>query len=65
MTVFAAAFLAFLAAVLLMALGAILSGRRIRGSCGGLGAIPGIESDCAGACATPCERRRPPRPDPQ
>jgi hypothetical protein len=58
LTVFVLTFLAFLVAVALMSLGVILSGRRIRGSCGGLGNIPGIEPDCGGACANPCERRR-------
>jgi len=44
------AFLVFVLAVLLMSLGVMLSGRRIQGSCGGLGNIPGIESDCGGLC---------------
>lgn len=44
------AFLVFALAVLLMSLGVILGGRRIQGSCGGLGNIPGIESDCGGVC---------------
>ena len=42
--------LVFTLAVVLMSLGVILGGRRIKGSCGGLSAIPGIESDCGGAC---------------
>ncbi len=44
------AFLVFALAVLLMSLGVIFSGRRIQGSCGGLANIPGLESDCGGAC---------------
>ena len=44
------AFLIFALVVLLMSLGVILSGRRLQGSCGGLSNIPGIESDCSGAC---------------
>ena len=44
------AFLIFALVVSLMSLGVILSGRRIQGSCGGLSNIPGIESDCEGAC---------------
>ncbi len=44
------AFLVFVLAVLLMSLGVIVSGRRIQGSCGGLANIPGVESDCGGAC---------------
>ena len=46
------AFLVFALAVLLMSLGVLLNGRRIQGSCGGLGNIPGIESDCGGLCRT-------------
>ncbi len=44
------AFLVFALAVLLMSLGVILTGRRIQGSCGGLGNIPGVQSDCGGLC---------------
>ena len=44
------AFFVFSLVVLLMSLGVIFSGRRIQGSCGGLGSIPGIESDCGGLC---------------
>jgi hypothetical protein len=55
---FILAFTIFTAAVAGMAVGLLLSGRRIEGSCGGLNNIPGIESDCGGACKRPCERRR-------
>jgi hypothetical protein len=55
---FILAFAIFTAAVAGMAAGLLLSGRRIEGSCGGLNNIPGIESDCGGACKRPCERRR-------
>ena len=64
------AFLVFGLAVLLMSLGVILTGRRIQGSCGGLGNIPGIESDCGGLCRTKggkpraaCPRRSSPGAD--
>jgi len=33
-----------------LALGVLAGRRGIRGSCGGLGRIPGIDSDCRGAC---------------
>jgi hypothetical protein len=37
----------------------VLRGRRaIQGSCGGLHRIPGVDSDCGGACRRPCRRRR-------
>ncbi len=45
-----AAFLAFAFAILLMSVGVIFGGRRIQGSCGGLANLPGITSDCGGAC---------------
>ncbi len=42
--------LVFTLAVVLLSLGVILGGRKIKGSCGGLNTLPGIESDCGGAC---------------
>jgi len=43
----------------------VLRGRRgIQGSCGGLNRIPGIGSDCGGACRRRC-RQRHSQPDPQ
>ncbi len=47
---FALSFMIFLAAVAALATGVIISGRRIKGSCGGLNAIPGVQSDCGGVC---------------
>ena len=59
MTIFLLTFAVFLLALGGMAVGVIVSDRRIRGSCGGLGALPGLEDgDCAGACRRPCPRRR-------
>lgn len=58
MAEFLIAFVAFIVAVLALSLGTLLGRGAVRGSCGGLGALPGIESDCAGACRRPCERRR-------
>jgi hypothetical protein len=54
---FILSFLVFLAAVGGLALGLVLSGRRIEGSCGGLNKIPGAGSDCGGLCRRPCEKR--------
>lgn len=51
-------FLIFLLVVLGMSLGLFRGGRSIEGSCGGLNNIPGIESDCGGACRRPCKKRR-------
>mgnify|MGYP001826337989 FL=1 len=47
------AMVVFGAAVLGLCLGTILGGKRIAGSCGGLGNLPGIQSDCGGACRKP------------
>ena len=46
-------------ALVAVALGiGVLRGRRaIQGSCGGLNPIPGVESDCGGACRRPCRKR--------
>jgi hypothetical protein len=46
------ALILFPLAVAGLALGTLLGRRGITGSCGGLARIPGIESDCAGACRT-------------
>ncbi|MDH4030625.1 MAG: (Na+)-NQR maturation NqrM [Chromatiales bacterium] len=58
MTTFMLTFVIFLLAVSGMALGLVLSGRRIEGSCGGLNRVSGMDSDCGGACRRPCPRRR-------
>ncbi|NVK32078.1 MAG: (Na+)-NQR maturation NqrM [Gammaproteobacteria bacterium] len=40
-----------------MAIGVMVSGRRIAGSCGGIGNIPGFEKpNCS--CKKPCEKRQ-------
>jgi hypothetical protein len=46
-------------ALVAVALGiGVLRGRRaIQGSCGGLNRIPGVGSDCGGACRRPCRKR--------
>ncbi|MCF7985076.1 MAG: (Na+)-NQR maturation NqrM [Thiohalocapsa sp.] len=36
-----------------LALGMLAGRHGISGSCGGLNRIPGVESDCAGACRSP------------
>jgi hypothetical protein len=51
-------FVLFLLAVLGLASGLFLSGRRIQGSCGGLNQVPGVDSDCGGTCRRPCPARR-------
>ncbi|WP_242632781.1 (Na+)-NQR maturation NqrM [Thiothrix fructosivorans] len=57
MKIFLLTFLIFLLAVLGLALGWIFNSRVLKGSCGGLSGIPGIEkSDCS--CSNPCEKRK-------
>ncbi|MGB5621792.1 MAG: (Na+)-NQR maturation NqrM [Gammaproteobacteria bacterium] len=51
-------FAIFALAILGLASGLLLSGRRIQGSCGGLNQVPGIDSDCGGACRRPCPKRQ-------
>ncbi|MBA3582476.1 MAG: (Na+)-NQR maturation NqrM [Gammaproteobacteria bacterium] len=57
MNLFFASFVIIGLAVIGMAIGVIISDRRIKGSCGGLNTIEGLESACD-ICETPCERRR-------
>ncbi|SEA22672.1 hypothetical protein SAMN05660964_01167 [Thiothrix caldifontis] len=57
MKIFLLTFLIFGLAIIGLALGWILNQRSLKGSCGGLAAIPGIEkSDCS--CSNPCEKRK-------
>lgn len=55
---FALTLLVFLFAVTAMAIGVIKGRRAISGSCGGLNHLPGVESDCGGACRAKCKRRK-------
>lgn len=57
MKIFLVTFVVMLAAVGAMAIGVILNGRRITGTCGGLNNIKGLEETCE-ICSTPCEKRR-------
>jgi Uncharacterized protein conserved in bacteria len=57
MKIFLLTFLIFGLAIIGLALGWILNQRSLKGSCGGLAAISGIEkSDCS--CSNPCEKRK-------
>ncbi len=58
MTTVLLSFILFALAMLGLASGLILSGRRIQGSCGGLNRVAGVASDCGGACRNPCAARR-------
>ena len=57
MKVFLLTFLIFGLAIIGLAIGWLLNNRSLKGSCGGLSGIPGIEkSDCS--CYNPCEKRQ-------
>jgi hypothetical protein len=56
MSTFIAAFIVIVLAVTGLALGVLLSDRRLKGSCGGLNKIQGLEGSCS--CDNPCEKRR-------
>ena len=56
MSVFLLSFLIFSLVALGMALGVIFSNKELKGSCGGLGNIPGISGDCS--CSNPCEKKK-------
>ena len=56
MQIFFIAFIVIALAVLGLAIGVVLSDRRLKGSCGGLNAIQGLEGSCG--CEKPCEKRQ-------
>lgn len=56
MSVFIVAFVVILLAVVGMSVGVLMSDRRLKGSCGGLNTIKGLEGSCS--CESPCEKRR-------
>lgn len=48
----------FALAIAGLGLGLLCGRRGVQGSCGGLNNLPGVASDCGGACRKPCRRRR-------
>jgi uncharacterized protein len=48
----------FALAVAALGIGVLRGRRGIQGSCGGLNNLPGMTSDCGGACRRPCRKRR-------
>jgi len=56
MEIFLATFLIMLTAIGGMAVGVIFKRHPIKGSCGGLNKIDGVE--CLAGCSKPCEKRR-------
>ena len=56
MMIFIATFSIFLLAILGLSLGWLFNQKVLKGSCGGLSSIPGVEpSECS--CSKPCEKR--------
>jgi hypothetical protein len=51
------ALLVFVLAFVGMALGVLWGRGSIQGSCGGLSKVPGVESDCSGACQAACKKK--------
>ena len=58
MTEFLFSIVIFALVALGLGLGVLRGRSAIEGSCGGLNRIPGLESDCGGACRRPCKKRR-------
>jgi len=56
MSVFLLSFVIFSLVAFGMSLGLILNNRELKGSCGGLGNVPGIGGDCS--CSNPCEKKK-------
>jgi len=56
MNTFLITFLFFLLFVVVMAVGVIFSNRKIKGSCGGLNSVDGLEGDCL-LCNKKCEKK--------
>ena len=55
MLVYVVAFIVIALAIAGLAAGVLLSDRRLKGSCGGLNTIQGLEGSCG--CEKPCEKR--------
>jgi hypothetical protein len=57
MKTFLLTFLIFSLAILGLALGWLFNNRVLKGSCGGLAGIPGMEKGKC-SCSSPCEKRK-------
>ncbi|OUR85651.1 hypothetical protein A9Q85_07535 [Cycloclasticus sp. 44_32_T64] len=58
MNTFIVTFLVFLLVVVAMAVGVIFSNREIKGSCGGLNNVDGMEGDCLLCSKKTCEKKK-------
>lgn len=57
MNTFIATFIILATVILIMSVGVIVAGRRIKGSCGGLSSFEGLEDACM-TCEKPCEKKK-------
>ncbi|AGS40389.1 MAG: (Na+)-NQR maturation NqrM [Cycloclasticus pugetii] len=58
MNIFLVTFLVFMLVVIFMSVGVIFSNRKIKGSCGGLNNIDGLEGDCALCSKKTCDKKK-------
>tara|TARA_R110002095_G_scaffold195251_1_gene173776 strand:- start:591 stop:773 length:183 start_codon:yes stop_codon:yes gene_type:complete len=58
MNIFFITFVFFLLFVAAMAVGVIFSNRKIKGSCGGLNNVDGLEGDCLLCSNKKCEKKK-------
>ncbi|MDX2425578.1 MAG: (Na+)-NQR maturation NqrM [Cycloclasticus sp.] len=58
MNIFLITFVFFLLFVAAMAVGVIFSNRKIKGSCGGLNNVDGLEGDCLLCSNKKCEKKK-------
>lgn len=57
MQVFFMTFMVFSLAMIGLAIGWIINNRSLKGSCGGISALPGMENHSC-SCSNPCEKRK-------
>lgn len=57
MSTFIATFIILAIVIIIMSVGVIVAGRRIKGSCGGLNSIEGLEEACM-TCSKPCDKKK-------
>jgi len=57
LTTFLITFVVLLLVIVAMAVGVIFSNRRIKGSCGGLNNVDGLEGDCVLCSNKACEKK--------
>tara|TARA_R110002074_G_scaffold170005_4_gene332143 strand:- start:168070 stop:168252 length:183 start_codon:yes stop_codon:yes gene_type:complete len=58
MNIFLITFVFFLLFVVAMAVGVIFSNRKIKGSCGGLNNVDGLEGECLLCSNKKCEKKK-------